>query len=327
MKLSTFSQMLLVLTSLDAGLSFGIVGGRSVVSRSALQLSSSSSNGGDDDAGGTPASSSIAGNRREPTVSEIAVMDDMITKLCDAAPYELPNAVSKAVRVVSSPRFFLRIAERADMEVRQETKDKLAALAANLVRTLEAVVNTAEETMDERASDVERVLQAAAEPGSGELLVPLSRDRADAMRVVLTGLDPATLDEGFLTTVDAWMNKSSQDGMDGMVTILQTVLQLYAGTAVSRARSALSNGGDNRSTGAAQLEKLLAMNTDDWDAELQAVFTQGTVTPATMMGEVQRTVESVVLGLDNGSMAQRVQAEYLRELVLRVETTQKNLGL
>lgn len=29
--------------------------------------------------------------------------------------------------------------------------------------------------------------------------------------------------------------------------------------------------------------------------------------------------ESVVLGLENGSMAQRVQAEFLRELVTRVE--------
>ena len=32
--------------------------------------------------------------------------------------------------------------------------------------------------------------------------------------------------------------------------------------------------------------------------------------------------ETVVLGLENGSMAQRVQAEYLRELVTRVEAIQ-----
>eukprot|EP00957_Ditylum_brightwellii_P080896 6153765-Ditylum_brightwellii.AAC.1 len=65
-------------------------------------------------------------------------MDDMITKLADAKPYELPNAVSRAVRVVSSPRFFLRIAERADMATSDIEKEKLSALAENLVSTLEA---------------------------------------------------------------------------------------------------------------------------------------------------------------------------------------------
>lgn len=33
--------------------------------------------------------------------------------------------------------------------------------------------------------------------------------------------------------------------------------------------------------------------------------------------------ENVVLGLENGSMAQRVQAEFLRELVTRVEALEK----
>ncbi len=32
----------------------------------------------------------------------------------------------------------------------------------------------------------------------------------------------------------------------------------------------------------------------------------------------------MVLGLENGSMAQRVQAEYLRELVTRVEAIEAN---
>lgn len=274
-----------------------------------------------------PRRSFLEGNRREPTIQEIATMDEMITKLLDAKPYELPNAVSQAIRVISSPRFFMRIAERADMESSKQKKEQLAALADNLVSTLDAVTSVAEDKLDERAKDVERVLKAAAEPGSGEFLVPLSAERLDAMRAELTtGLDPASLDEGFLTTVDAWMNKSSKDGMDGMVVILQKVLQMYAGTAVSRARSS-GESGENGGDASSFLEKLLAMDTDEWDAELATVFQNNDVTPSGIMGEVQRTIEGVVLGLENGSMAQRVQAEYLRELVARIETTQKNLGL
>ena len=295
--------------------------------------------------------SRLEGNRRVPTPNEIAIMDDMITKLANAKPYELPNAVSKAIRVVSSPQFFLRIVERVDMESSEEEKEKLSSLASNLVSTLEAVVSTTEDKLDERAKDVEKVLKAASEPDSGEFLVPLSVDRINAMRDVLTNdLDPNDLDEGFLATVDAWMNKSMQDGMDGMVTILQKVLQIYAGTNIARARKSLAaqvgaamtgkdvektaemvdaaeEGGD-RKPNALFLERILAMDTDFWDVELRKEFASDDgITPASIMGEVQRTIEGVVLGLENGSMAQRVQAEYLRELVSRIEALEQSMGL
>ena len=44
------------------------------------------------------------------------------------------------------------------------------------------------------------------------------------------------------------------------------------------------------------------------------------------MGEVQRTIEGVVLGLENGSMAQRVQAEFLKELIQRIEALEKQMS-
>ena len=46
---------------------------------------------------------------------------------------------------------------------------------------------------------------------------------------------------------------------------------------------------------------------------------QNDVKKEALVKEVQKTMESVILGLENGSMAQRVQAEYLRELVTRIE--------
>jgi hypothetical protein len=46
---------------------------------------------------------------------------------------------------------------------------------------------------------------------------------------------------------------------------------------------------------------------------------EGECTKDQLVKEIQRTMEGVILGLENGSMAQRVQAEYLRELITRVE--------
>ena len=187
-----------------------------------------------------------------------------------------------------------------------------------------------------------------AEPDSGEFLVPLSAERVDAMRDALAKLDSAALDEGFLSTVDAWMNKSHQDGMDGMVGILQKVLQMYAGVEIRRARAALQANvgaavsGKSQATAdevlaaeekqgpkpaAALMERLMEVDADLWDVEMRKSFEDADsgVTSKALMGEVQRTIEGVVLGLENGSMAQRVQAEFLKELVQRIEALEKQM--
>lgn len=275
--------------------------------------------------------------QREPTTADMAIIDDMITKLSNAKAYELPNAVSRSIRVVSSPQFFLRIAERADKATDEMEKEKLSALADNLVNTIQAVVSMTEDNLDDRAKDVERVVKAASEPDSGEFLVPLSTERVEAMRSVMQELEREDLNEGFLTTIDAWMNKAQQDGMDGMVTIMQKALQIYAGTQISRARIQLqANVGaalagedqsaadaaavdHNESVASALLEKLLHVDTDNWDVAIQNGIEGGDVSKEALVSEVQKTMEAVVLGLENGSMVQRVQAEFLRELVTRIE--------
>ena len=289
--------------------------------------------------------SRLGGNQRAPTVQELSVMDDMITKLSKAKPYELPNAVSKAIRVVSSPRFFMRIAERADQAKDEIEKEQLAALAANLVTTIEAVVSTTEDKLDDRAKDVERVVKAAAEPDSGEFMVPLSMERVSAMRMVMNKIHPAEQDETFLSTIDAWMNKSHEDGLDGMVAIMQKVLQIYAGESIARARVELQANVAAAVAGEAQqaadqlvakeeaagpkpsaqlMDKLMGMDTDLWDVEMGKEFgADGGVSANSLTAEVQRTMEAVILGLENGSMAQRVQAEYLKELVTRIQQLEK----
>lgn len=131
-----------------------------------------------------------------------------------------------------------------------------------------------------------------------------------------------------------------QDGMDGMVSIMQTALQIYAGTAISRARLQLQanvgaavSGEDQAAADAVVaaakegdssaasdlLEKLLHVDTNDWEMEIRKGI-DGDVKKEALVSEVQKTMESVILGLENGSMAQRVQAEFLRELVTRIES-------
>ena len=130
--------------------------------------------------------------------------------------------------------------------------------------------------------------------------------------------------------------------MDGMVTIMQTALQIYAGTTIARARVRLqanvgaavsgedqaaadavvdaTKKGDSGMNSAASdlLEKLLHIDTEDWDMEIRSGI-ENDVAKEDLVREVQKTMESVILGLENGSMAQRVQAEFLRELVTRIE--------
>lgn len=279
-----------------------------------------SSSSGDDGFGG----SRIEGNSRLPSESELAIMDEMIDKLSSAKPYELPNAVRRAFRVLSSPQFFLRIAERNDAAETDEEKERLSALASNLVSTLDAVVETTEERLQERAKEVETIVKAAAEPDSGEFLVPLLPERIQAMRSALENLDESSLDEGFLSTLDSWMNKSHQDGMDLMIGILQKVMQMYAGAQIGRTLSRDASDNASASNSAKVLERLLQTDADSWDAVLrQSLQEEPDLTASQVLAEIQRTMETIVLSLEAGSMAQRVQAEYLQEMAKRAESFQK----
>jgi hypothetical protein len=127
--------------------------------------------------------------------------------------------------------------------------------------------------------------------------------------------------------------------MDGMVTILQKVLQIYAGRVISSARirlladvgaavsgksqatanAAAAEESNTKSAESELLERMLSIDTDSWDMEIRKGFEGGECTKDQLVKEIQRTMEGVILGLENGSMAQRVQAEYLRELITRVE--------
>jgi len=301
----------------------------SFVTARTVRLYSSGSSSDDGQGDGRRRSSRLEGNQRPPTEEELKVMDEMIEKLADAQVFELPNAVQRAFRVISSPQFFLRIASRQDQAATDEERQRLESLASNLISTLEAVVSTTEDKLDERAKEVEAVVKAAAEPESGEFMVPLLPERVEAMRNKLLKLDPSSLDEGFLSTLDAWMNKSHKDGMDLMVGILQKVLQMYAGISITRVRQQQqpqSNDGDSddddaaAARGEAVFDKLLETDAESWQRVLDKTD------PASLEQAeiaVKKAMEGIVLSLEAGSMAQQVQAEYLQEMAKLIEASQR----
>lgn len=73
------------------------IGGSST--RQKMSSDSDDEDESDDESLKAAAQSFLEGNRRDPSAQEISIMDDMITKLSDAKPYELPSAVSKGERI------------------------------------------------------------------------------------------------------------------------------------------------------------------------------------------------------------------------------------
>jgi hypothetical protein len=167
-----------------------------------------------------------------------------------------------------------------------------------------------EERMDGAASLVQGIVAAAAEP-NGEFAVPLSAERVTAMRKEVVK-QREMIDEGILSTIFAYMKKANDDGLNGMVVIFQKVLQLWAA-------EELVNAG----IGNAVLERLLRADADQWDSLIAQATQAGEVDLEVLQAAVQSCVERVVLQQASGSYAQRVQAEFLREVMGRLRAGSK----
>jgi len=227
--------------------------------------------------------------------------------MLEVPAYEMPNIVAANIKAVSQPSFFIKIAERAD-EADEEGKEKLSALADNVVATLEAVMARTEEKMDDASELVQTLLSSAAEE-NGEFDVPLKPERVAFMRAKVKE-QRELIDEGILATVFAYMKKANEDQLDGLVLILQKLLQLWA------AEELVAAGPGNE-----VLERLLLAEESEWDGLLQEAVAAGETDTESMQSAVQSCVERVVLQQASGSHGQRVQAEFLRELLSRLKNT------
>ena len=118
-----------------------------------------------------------------------------------------------------------KIAPRSDAAESQDEKDALMSLAGKCMKLIETMVQKTENTIQASSKSLENIVAVAADPDTGEFDVPLTRRAAARMR---DAVNETEMDEQMLNTVYAWIRKSDEDKLDGMVHILQHLLQCYA---------------------------------------------------------------------------------------------------
>jgi hypothetical protein len=228
-------------------------------------------------------------------VKEVANMDSLIDLMAVAEEEALVKLVAENV-LSFDQKMWIRIASRSDAAESQEEKDSLMELAGKCMKLVEAMVEQTENTIAESSKQLEIIVATAANPDTGEFDVPLRRVSVERMRKAVDG---AVVDERMLNTVYAWIRKSDENKMDGMVHILQNLLQCYAARELD--------------TGATPLDEVIGATSDAWPEKFDHIITDGFSEEA-FTRDLQKRMEGLVLNLPNGSYAQRVQAEYLKEV-------------
>jgi len=217
--------------------------------------------------------------------------------------------------------FFLRLAARSDTALEDHTRDAMVRLAEQVMTLLDGVVREAERRSD-ASGDVLTTIVAAAAQDDGQFLVPLSAKSVSRMRAaVVKASTSGALDEGVVANAYAWIRKASEDGLDGMVVILQRVLQLYAQSALP------AEGG---SPIAQLIDKVVASDEEQWDALLReglhGLGEQQAMDADSFFKCLQSRMEKTVLDAGAGTFSQRVQAEYLKEIEDRASAVLKEKG-
>lgn len=64
----------------------------------------------------------------------------------------------------------------------------------------------------------------------------------------------------------------------------------------------------------------------DWDGIIKQAAAGGDVAEAAFMEALQKKMELIVLGMQSGSYAQRVQAEFLKEVEARAKSVYRELA-
>ncbi|KAL4431208.1 hypothetical protein ABPG75_006464 [Micractinium tetrahymenae] len=248
-----------------------------------------------------------------------ALIDALLAK---KGAQELAQAVAENIMSFNQ-RFWLRLATRSDAAQEEEEKQQLAALAKVVMQLVDSMVKRTNEQLTESTSLLQDILRAAADPQTGEWQLPLAPSQVEAMKGVMAA-NAAALDEGLLASCYSWMRKASDDKLDGMVALLQKVLQVYACLQLGQAQA--GSGGGSGSGSDALLDELLAADEALWGRLIRQRAADGDVSEPALMEALQRRMEGVVLGLPSGSYAQRVQAEYLKELEERAKAVFADLA-
>ncbi|GIL46603.1 hypothetical protein Vafri_3567 [Volvox africanus] len=249
------------------------------------------------------------------SLKETAALDDLIDQLLSAkSQHQMAQLVAENILAIDT-KFWMRIATRNDTATSKEDKNRLQDVANNVMVLVDAVRRHTEQQLEDSGKVLQNILIAAADE-KGEWYLPLTDEQVQRVRDALER-HSNRLDEALLSNAFAWIKKSSEDGFDGMVQLLQLVLQLYA---AQELRTQETQGVEGA------LNKLLYSEERQWYPLLHSLAVDGSISEAAFMEALQRRMEGVVLGLQSGSYAQRVQAEYLKEVESRAKAVFKDLA-
>jgi len=243
--------------------------------------------------------------------ADTTAQDKLIGELRAATPQDLPQVLAANMKTIDQ-RLFLRLAEMSDAEEDEFERLRIRQLATAVTTTLEALLKEADAQLDGDAAAVQTLLRALAS-ADGQFEVPVPPERVAALRTEIRG-QLTSLDEGFVGTVKAYMQKASDDGLNGMVEVLRELLQAYAAERLA----ALVVGKFDGSVGAAVRAVIEAPPTE-WDATVRTLLASedAAVGADELMACLQDQMGEVVLGMPAGSAVQTVLAEYLNEMITR----------
>lgn len=249
------------------------------------------------------------------SLKETAALDELIDALLSAkSQQQMAQLVAENILAIDT-KFWMRLATRNDTAGSREDKERLQGVANAVMLLVDTVRRRTEQQLEDSGKVLQNILVAAADD-KGEWYLPLSADQLQRLRDALER-HSSQLDEALLSNAFAWIKKSGEDGFDDMVQLLQVVLQVYAGRAL---RTAETEGVEGA------LNQVLVAEERQWYPLLRRLAAEGAISEAAFTEALQRRMEGVVLGLQSGSYAQRVQAEYLKEVEARARAVFQELA-
>jgi hypothetical protein len=318
---------------------------RRSTTRASAAADDSSSAGGD--AAPTTSGGAFDGDAAK-ALKEAAALDELIDVLLAArSQQEMAQLVAQNVFAFDT-KFWLRVATRADAAPDEPSKERLRVVADGVVVLLDAAMKQTESRLSDSARVLQEVLAAAAD-ADGQWFLPLSPAQVAAVRAAMEAR-AEHLDEALLSNAFAWIRKCNEDGLDSMAQLIQKVLQLYAARALTdgdearrqqqqeaQAAAAGYLPPSGRDQAAARvLDEVIAAEEHEWEGIIERSATEaagpaaaaggGPLAEAAFADALQRKMEATVLGLTSGSYAQRVQAEYLKEIEGRARSVFRRLA-
>lgn len=251
-----------------------------------------------------------AASSNQDSLQETAALDELIDILLGSTSQEqLAHTIAENA-LSFDQKFWLRLAARTDT-ADEEGQEQLKSLATTVMQIVDAMVQRTDEKLSGSSEILEQILIAGADEDTGEWSVPLPAERVAAMKEVMVA-NYESVDEALLSSCFAWMKKASEDKLDGMVYILQTVLQLYASIELA--------GVEGTSTA---LGNVLKAPEGEWEGIIREMNASGEISEESFLEEVQKKMETIVLGRSSGSYDQRILAEFLSELQERANAAFK----